>query len=76
MRDGDVMLEIPLWTLFVMLTVLADDRVAIRRTVAPVKVNDARAQRGRPLIPPMWTVSGGDLIELCSTTVRPKQPRS
>ena len=71
-----VMLEIPLSTLFVMLTVLADDRTAIRRTVAPVKVNDARARRGRPLIPPMLTVSGVDLIELCSTTVRPKQPRS
>ena len=52
-----------------MLTVLADDRTAIRRTVAPVKVNEARARRGRPLIPPMWTVSGVDLIELCSTHI-------
>ena len=35
-----MLLEIPLSTLFVMLTVLADDRTAIRRTVAPVEVND------------------------------------
>jgi hypothetical protein len=76
-RDGATpIFEIPLWTLFVMLSLLADDRSTIRRTVAPDEVNDERARRGRPLIPPMWTVSGVDLIELCSTTVRQKQPHS
>ena len=72
--SGDGNPEIPLLTLFVMLNLLADDRSTISRTVAPVEVNDARAQRGLPLIPPMWTVSRGDLVELCSTSGGPKQP--
>ena len=65
----DVNPEIPLLTLLVMLSLLADDRSTISRTVAPVRVNDARAQRGLPPIPPIWTVSRGDLAE-------PKQPSS
>ncbi len=59
--------------LAVMLAMIADNRIAVTREVAPVKINAARAKRNKIPIPAIWKVDARAASGPYTTTIGPKQ---